>query len=201
MFTNGSVTIEDGKKANEEYAPARKVSVTLGFAVPAEVTDSAQAKVYLDTAASVANAKVAELLGTTAPVAVPTTAAVKPTKVTGKKADAPAPAAETPKERTKADLEAEAIAAASKKPEAPLVEAEDDLSDVLGSQPAPAPITDKQMSEACIAKANKMKTVAGWEAKKIRTLIEEFTGAPGKKVQDIAADKRPDFMEKLEALK
>lgn len=195
MFTNGSVTIEDGKKANEEYAPARKVSVMIAFSVP----EGGDGQTYLDGAAEIANAKVAELLGVVAPAAAATPAA-KP--VRGKKAAEAPKDAEAPKERTKADLEREAIEAASKPATAPLIEDEsDDLSDVLGDVPAPAPVTDKEMSDACIAKANKMKTVAGWEAKRIRTLIEEFTGQPGKRVQDIAADKRKDFLEKLDALK
>lgn len=195
MFTNGSVTIEDGRKAAEEYAPARKVSVMIAFSVP----EGGDGQIYLGGAAEVANAKVAELLGLVAPAAA-ATPAVKPTR--GKKVAEAPKSAEAPKERTKADLEREAIEAASKPAAAPLIEDEsDDLSDVLGDVPAPAPVTDKEMSDACIAKANKMKTVAGWEAKRIRTLIEEFTGQPGKRVQDIAADKRKDFLDKLDALK
>lgn len=44
MITNGVVSIEDGTKAKEEFAPARKVRVELTFAVaegsdPTEVLD------------------------------------------------------------------------------------------------------------------------------------------------------------------
>lgn len=199
MITNGSVTVEDGKKANEEYAPARKVSVTLAFAVPAEVTESAQAKVYLDTAASIADAKVNELLGRAAPTA--SSVQVTPKKTAAKKTEASK--VEEPKERTKADLEAEMVAeveAVSGKPATVPVDDGNDLTDLLGDS-APAPITDKELSDACIAKANKMKSVAGWEAKRIRTLMEEFTGAPGRRVVEIAVEKRREFLDKLEALK
>ena len=203
MITNGSVTIEDGKKAAEEYAPARKVSVTIAFGVP-EGQDGTK---VLDYASAVAQSKVSELLGVPKPAA-PEMAAKLADAGPGKaqargKKNTEAPR-EAPEAGSKADLEARAIAEASKPAEQPTVPVErddNDLSDLLGDTPAPAPISDKEMSDACIAKANKMKSVAGWEAKKIRTLIEEFTGQPGKRVQDIAADKRASFMNKLDALK
>lgn len=59
MISAGSVTIEDGVKAKEEYAPARKVSVTLSFIVPEGIVGDD----YLNRAADLADAKVNEKLG------------------------------------------------------------------------------------------------------------------------------------------
>jgi hypothetical protein len=59
VVTGGVVSIEDGKKAAEEYAPARKVRVELHFSVP-EGCDSEE---FLDYTAEVADALVQELLG------------------------------------------------------------------------------------------------------------------------------------------
>ncbi len=58
-ITNGTVSIEDGNKAGEEYAPARKVRVELSFNVP----EGADALVELDYVAGVAQGRVDALLG------------------------------------------------------------------------------------------------------------------------------------------
>jgi hypothetical protein len=58
-ISGGVVSIEDGKKANEEYAPARKVRVELRFEVP----EGSMAEKLLDATAVMANRKVMELLG------------------------------------------------------------------------------------------------------------------------------------------
>lgn len=59
MITNGMVAFEDGTKAVEEYAPARKVRVELHFTVD----EGMDYGVFLDDAAIAARAKVEELLG------------------------------------------------------------------------------------------------------------------------------------------
>lgn len=212
-ITSGTVFIEDGVKAKEEYAPARKASVTLNFAVP----EGAAAQAYLDATATMARDKVTELLGraATAKIVPPASAATplaaapssapkgaeipkipetpaKPT--TRKKNDAPAG------EKTKADLEKEMLANAGKTPETPMIEDEDPLSDLLGDT-APIPVTDKELSAAAIAKADKMKAVSGWDAKKIRLLVEKFAGKAGSKFHEVPADKRHDFLKELDALK
>lgn len=205
-ITGGTVSVEDGVKSKEEYAPARKVSVTLNFAVP----ENASAQTFLDAAATLADAKVKELLGRVA-----TAKPVPPASAATPVATAPSPAliktetakpkpvkAEKPAkvEKTKADLEAEMLAAASSPAPAPTVEDEDPLADLLGDT-APAPVTDKDLSAAAIAKAEKMKSVAGWEPKKIRMLVEKFAGKAGSKFHEIPADKRNDFIKELDALK
>jgi len=60
LITGGIVSVEDGTKKSEEFAPARKVRVELHFDVP-EGTDEGHR--MLDSVAALADAKVKELLG------------------------------------------------------------------------------------------------------------------------------------------
>jgi hypothetical protein len=61
MITGGLVSIEDGNKKSEDYAPARKVRVELKFDVPA----GADADEILDGVSITANREVHQLLGHT----------------------------------------------------------------------------------------------------------------------------------------
>lgn len=61
VITGGIVRYEDGIKAAEEYAPARKAAVELRFDIP-EGQDTDEA---ISTVLALATAKVYELLGTT----------------------------------------------------------------------------------------------------------------------------------------
>lgn len=196
MIISGSVTVEDGLKKAEEYAPPRKVSVTINFATP----EGQDATTFLETAKSLASASVTELLGGKIAAVVPK-AATKKAETVAKKTEEPKPA-DAPKERTKADLEAEMMAelnAPKKEPTVP-VETADDIIGDLGVE-APQPVTDKELSDAIIAKANKMKSVAGWDPKKLRELVEKFVGAAGAKFAQIPAAKRHDFLRDLDGLK
>lgn len=206
-ITNGTVRVEDGVRKNEEYAPPRKVAVELSFAVE----EGSDARAALDYVGQVASQQVAHLLGKAvnpvtapAPKAEPVldqkTGDIKPEakKATTKKAEAPK--ADAPTGRTKADLEAEMIAEISNPAPAPEIEATDDLSDLLGDT-APKPVTDKEISDACIAKAEKMSKVAGWEPKKIRLLVEKFVGSAGAKFAQVPAAKRHEFLKELDTLK
>lgn len=58
FVTGGSVRIEDGTKAREEYSPARKVAVELHF----DVTEGADAQRVLERVAAMAHAEVRRLL-------------------------------------------------------------------------------------------------------------------------------------------
>lgn len=58
MITSGMVSFEDGRKAAEEYAPARKVRVELSFSVD----PNGDAMADLDMASGLAKAKVKELI-------------------------------------------------------------------------------------------------------------------------------------------
>lgn len=78
MITNGLVSVEDGKKAIEEFAPARKVRVELHFTID----EGADEKTVLHDATAMASNQLAEALGMKA-------AADKPkTSRAGKKVDA-----------------------------------------------------------------------------------------------------------------
>lgn len=230
-ITSGTIAIEDGTKAKEEFAPARKVKVELSFSVP----EGQDGVAYMHGVTRVAEAKVASMLGRTAPVE--TTAAVvtapKPTETpattpakaetaAAKKkkreaAEAKAAAETAVPQRTKADLEREMLEAASgKKPatddnelleDEPTITAagavvanDDDLGDLLG-EAAPPPVTDLELGKAAQEKNAKMKAANGeaWAPAKIRDLITKFAG-DGKRINDIPAAKRPQFLTDLAAL-
>lgn len=210
-ITGGSVTIEDGLKAKEEYAPARKVSVTLNYSTP----ENGDGIALLDYVIAVATGRQMALLYSKAPV--PATAAAQPAAlVEPAKPKAGRKAAEKPAEKTKADLEAEHLAelkaAEGKGPkdvvdeldEKPPAE-KDEMADLLGDT-APTPVTDQELGKAAQEKNGKMKSVAGWAPEKIRALVGEFVQVDGKpkagaKLQEIPAAKRHDFLAQLDALK
>lgn len=200
-FTGGLVSVEDGVKSAEEYAPARKVRVEISFA---EKPDGPTALELLDEAANVANAKVAELLGRTAPAAV--------------SGEASAPAT-TRRRRTRAEIEADNAAAleakAASAPEASNGgengDAETSAADVASvvEQPAdpagmdewaspPAEITDADLNSA-VQKRNAVLN----DPPKIRVLIGSYNPDPTKQFQlrEIPQASRADFLAKLEALK
>lgn len=193
-ITNGSITIEDGTKAAEEYAPARKVSVTLAFAYDVEGLD------ILSAAADIANAKVTELLGKTAKPKPATTASAT-VPVTEKKATK---AKDKAPEKTKDDLAREAglleETPAPTDPKLATKKPDDDLSELLGDE-APKPITDAELSSAAQKKnATEKEKNTNWAPTKIRELVAEYAGA-GKQIRDIPAEKRQEFLTKLDALK
>lgn len=204
-ITNGSVTIEDGVKAAEEYAPARKVSVNIVFSVP-EGDDGEE---HVTKAGDLADHHVKRLLGkaTTAPAKA---SAARKAPVADK---APAtPPAE--KVVTKADLEAALLEdlGGAPEPEAPKAKPKvadkpkpapapaEDLGDILGED-APKPVTDAELAAAAQKKnATQKEKDPSWAPAKIRDLVAEYAGA-GKQLRDIPAAQRAVFLEKLEALK
>lgn len=227
---SGTIAIEDGTKAKEEFAPARKVKVELSFAVP----DGQDGAAFMHGVARIVEAKVASMLGRATPAettlavnvsatelhAAPKVETAKPETAAAKKKReaAEAKAAEAAKpERTKADLEREAgLPVTHKAPsddellnDEPTItaagkvveEPKDELDDLLGDA-APAPITDLELGKAAQEKNAKMKAEFGeaWAPAKIRTLIATFAGE-GKRINDIPVAKRKDFMAQLSALK
>jgi hypothetical protein len=201
-ITGGLVSIEDGKKAAEEFAPARKVRIELKFDIP----EGDETERVLDAVIALAQSRVASTIAGTkakAPTAAPKPVEPKP--------DAPATG------KTKADLEAEMLAAASKPKKPPsaaakpkddevlgseptVVEAEkpaeDSLDDVLGD-PAPAKdITDADLTSAITKKNAEIKAPA-----KIRDLITKYTPegkAPSAAL--IPKEKRSEFLDGLSKL-
>lgn len=191
MITNGVVSIEDGTKAKEEFAPARKVRVELTFAV-AEGSDPTE---VLDKVRSLAASRVDLELGRKyAEMAAPVTEAKKPGRP---KKETPAP------EKTKADLEQELIAELTGgTPPAPAPvepEADNGIDDLLGEQ-APAPITDAELAKAAQTRNAQMKQKDPNFALKIRALVVEYAGQPPKKITDVPVAKRQEFMDKLKDL-
>lgn len=211
-ITNGIVSIEDGTKASEEFAPARKVRVELHFGIeegsdPVAVLDGVRA--LADSRVQLMlNRKVAEAPKAATPAA---TVAGEKAPSTRKKPAAAAPQAEPA--TTKADLAKAAgipvgdtvhKAAADEledppEPKTTVPADPDDLNDLLGDS-APVPVTDQELGKAAQEKNGKMKGVAGWAPEKIRKLVAEFAGE-GKRISDVPAAKRQEFLKKLEELK
>lgn len=194
-ITGGTVRVEDGTKAKEEYAPARKVAVELAFAVP----EGQDGQKWAQAVAVIADTQVAEMLGRVAPKATPVRTAAK---------NAAAPAPEPVVEKTKADLAREAGLPAEtvtppKKAPKP---ADDSLDDLLGdTAPAARVISDKDLGAAASKENGRLKARDGdkHDTAKIRKLVAEFCGKDVKdvpKITDVPADKREDFIKALEAL-
>lgn len=188
-ITNGSVSIEDGVKAKEEYAPARKVKVDIAFSV----AENEDGNVILNAAGDLANSHVARLLGTTA---VPVKAA-KATK-------AAAASTGEPSDKEKLAIAAGVVEA----PKTPAAKVEtpkpaddgEEIDDLLGDT-APAPITDAELGKFAQEKNAKMKAEnPTWAPATLRALITEFAGV-GKKINDIPAARRHEFKQRMDALK
>ena len=203
--TSGTIAIEDGTKAKEEFAPARKVKVELTFSVP----EGQDGVAYMHGVARVAEAKVASMLGRTAPAETAVPKAETPAQKKKREAAEAAEAKAAQPERTKADLEREAGLPVTGKSDEELLEdepaakeasEEDDLGDLLG-EAAPPPVTDLELGKAAQDKNAKMKAEHGekWAPAKIRDLISKYSD--GKRINDIPAAKRPQFLKDLEAIK
>lgn len=211
-ITSGTIAIEDGIKAKEEFAPARKVKIELSFAVP-EGQDGAA---FMHGVARVAEDKLASMLGrapktdTTVkapaaeePKAPVETAAQKKARLAAEKK-----AAEPAGEKTKDDLAREAGLPTKDTTvtKTPAVVDEDDLSDVLGeAAPVAKVISDKELGEIAGKVNAKKKAELGdkWAPSKIREIVAQFTGkkvSDVPKITEVPADKRVEFVAALEAL-
>ena len=209
-ITNGSVSIEDGQKAKEEYAPARKVKVDLSFTVE----EGADADATVKAAGDLAQAHVHRLIHTKAiPVAAHIAAAAPAKEIPGVKSvsgkgisdkDKLAAAAgvledplnAAPAEAAKPKVKKEKAAAAPAKP------ADENIDDLLG-ETAPKVVTDAELGAAAQKKMETMKDKAGWAPSKIRDLVKEIVKPEeGKVVQlkDVPQASRPEFLKRLSAL-
>lgn len=200
-INGGSVRIEDGLKAKEEYAPARKVAVELSFSVP----EGQDGTTFLNHVTDIINAKVAEQLGGAA--------APKTRKAALKPADAgPAPKTTAPELSDKDKLAAAAglpvglndeltgsgPAPAAKPATVPVVE--DSLDDMLGDS-APVPVTDAELAKAAQTKNAAMKDKPNWAPQKIRDLTKKFDADHTPPMfKNIPAAKRHEFLKELDAL-
>lgn len=191
QITSGRVVVEDGTKAAEEYAPARKVCVELFFAVE----DGNDAPNMLRLAAKLADDQVSQLLGRRpTPAVAADEAQPAPVKTRGKKAEAKV---ETPPADDPASFLDDSAA------EVPAVDpaAIDFSEEVPAEEPAVVedakPITDADLNSALSKKNGEIN-----DAPRIRKLIAEFNPDPTKpfSIAQMPAAKRPEFLTKLAAL-
>lgn len=210
-ITSGRVSIEDGTKAKEEYAPARKVVVELHFEVP----EGGDSQMFLDTTALVADNKVRALLGrpevqtAAQPAPAPKTTKKTPAETGKTKADLAKevglPATDTQHKGTTAPLvDADELDAppATKTAAVPAAE-EDALGGLLDETTAPTPISDKELGSVATkwVAEQKEKHKDKFVPTIIREFIAEYAGGPGKPMSAIPQAKRPEFVEKLTTLK
>lgn len=206
-ITHGVVSFEDGVKASEEYAPAKKVRVELSFTTP----DGEDEAAYVAHVGDIARAQVARLLNQASSAA----------------GEAPAPVA-TRTRRTKAQIAADE--AAAKEAGAPTTgdaggvqtsgdpaAIEDvgvdfeDVVDVDASVVEALPEEDftiapeviEAISDADLNSHVQRKNGEIKDAKAIRELIGTYNSDPTKvfQLREIPAEKRREFLDKLAALK
>lgn len=222
-ITGGIISLEDGIKAKEEFAPARKARVELHFDIP----EGSDHDVHVQGVSDLARAHLHRILHNTAAPVVAHIAAAQPAALVevpketaaAKKARLAAEkAAGAPADKTKADLEREQLeelqaagkgTAADELDEKPAAKThaveKDELADLLGDT-APTPVTDQELGKAAQEKNGKMKSVVGWSPERIRELVGKFVLVDGKpkagaKLQEIPAAQRHDFLAQLDALK
>lgn len=221
IITGGVVSVEDGRKAAEEYAPPRKVRVELRFDNPPE-NSGEDADKLIKAVGLLASSNVAALLGQKA-TAVPYTPGPRQAEpgpsLTGAKA-------KTPEEIATADALKAASAAkvhpdkpptGKKVAKAPVAEPDP----VLDGTPAPAAVSDdisdltgepaKEITDADLNSATGKKNAAlgaaaqkagvQYSPAKIRALVEGF-GPEGKKItlKEIPQGKRQEYLDKLAEL-
>lgn len=204
-ITGGVVSVEDGTKSVEEYAPARKVRVEIHYDGDGEEN--------LTLAGDLASAQVDRLLGRPTPGAVDAPSA-KPRRTT--KASA-TPASTASQEATPGPQQSSEPSSGGEKP------TNDPLGDLESAPEASAPaaaependplagIIDEPAEEAVVYTDKELITeiqAVNKDSKNpnaIRALVESFNPDPEKnkafQVSQIPADQRASFVEKLKAIK
>jgi hypothetical protein len=196
-ITGGVVSIEDGIKKSEEFAPARKARVELHF----EVAEDADGKALLDHVTAIAEAKLNEILKRPASAKdalaaaagvdqAAVDAATKPTRQAGPRK--PAEPKPEPKVEPKPAVDPAAIV---DEPET----ATEDLNFVPPAEPAKA-IPDADLHSAMTRTQEKIKNAVA-----IRQLVKSFDPntdpkAPYQAAQ-IAQERRQEFLDGLSKLK
>jgi hypothetical protein len=200
QITAGSVAIEDGTKAAEDYAPARKVRVELAF----EAGDDAGAS--LDYASQLANQQVQRLLGRAVPdVEQPTTD--KPARKRRTRAEIEADKAAEAGTETQTDDDplglSDAATGASKDASPSSSEPSPEDDDPLGiggsAEPEPAKeITDKELIDAITARNGILKAPQA-----IKKLVSSFNppDSPQPFAGQIPQERRQEFLDALAVLK
>lgn len=198
MITKGVIRFEDGLKASEEYAPAKKVAVELHFDIdPTLSADGVQAT--FDVIAEQCKAKVYELLGTKQPAAgkgkgAKTTGATIDTaaKDALKVAHADAEAGKASKGKPVPAADPASMDDFTVQPEKGGDVIEDDLTVVEAD-----PVSDAELNSAVQKRNAEIKNPGA-----IRTLIGSYNPDPAKTftLAQIPQGARRGFLDKLKGL-
>jgi hypothetical protein len=214
MIRAGTVSVEDGVKSAEEYAPARKVRVELSFDVP----EGNEAKTVLDYASASADAQVNRLLKrpTTQVVGEKPAGTVSPAQMTQKAAAAAREVAKRvqtpPPQNAKTERTPDPSAVVD---EEALTPQEPVLTDAASVEEALTPQEPVLTDAASVEEWEQPKEInddelfahltrvngATKNGAAIRALIEEFTPKDRKyQAREIAQDKRAAFIERLKTI-
>jgi hypothetical protein len=185
-----SITIEDGVKKAEDYAPARKASVTLS----ASVVEGADPEAAIEWVRRLADAKVYEIIHNKPAKPVPIVAS-SPSSGGPSSPETKADAA--PFSKNKGHLEAAAvIAAGGKGKRFPPAKSEKKAEEPKEDASTTDEISDQELANAVIKKNNIINN-----PQLISGLLIEYGGRPApKQVRDISQDQRAKFLEELEKL-
>ena len=200
QIVGGTISFEDGVKKAEDYAPAKKARVELRF----DVAEGADVDMAIEYVRKACVEKVYAMLGVNAASAV---------------AQEPAKRGRPPKEKAVAAEHEEAVAGVTKTAEtisdkeklataAGLAPAfpeyktapdpaamGDELDDILGEVEEP-PVTDADLNSAVQTKNREIKNHM-----RIRGVIWNYNGGPGKVIANIPQEKRQQFLKELSLLK
>lgn len=206
-ISGGLVSVEDGTKSAIEYQPPRKVRVELRF----DVAEGQDATAILGGVASLAQAKVAELLGQTAlsNVTTITSAATAPKTRKGGRADM---IVDPPAEAGASTSAQPSQASANTSPasdeipglggDTPVAEkpAADSLDDIMGLGATPEPV--KEITDADLNAAVQKKNGELQSPPLIRDLIIKFQPDPSKPplLANVAQAQRAQFLAELTTL-
>lgn len=201
QLSGGVVSIEDGTKKSEEYTPPRKVRVELRF----DVAEGQDGSALLDGVATLAQAKVSELLGQPTVIVQPVTTTAKATTRKGGKADMivdpPASSGSTTAASTTTSptsVVEEIPGLGGGEPETIKEPAADSLDDIMGLAPEPVKeITDADLNAAVQKKNGELQAPP-----LIRDLIVKFQPDASKPplLANIAQAQRAQFLAELTTL-
>lgn len=196
QVTGGKVVFEDGVKSLQEYTPPKKASVELRFELPQNTSD-ADADAFIALVAGKAKSKVYELLGSSTANPPATGTTDKPARRS--KAQEPAPAAAT--SPTPAASKSEPVADLSTIGDAAPATPQPSKEEIAAKlNAADEKVTDADLNNAAQKAAQRLGE--GGPAK-VKTLIKTYNPAPEKAflLRELPADKRKEFLKKLDEIK
>tara|TARA_R110000822_G_scaffold55096_1_gene140382 strand:- start:408 stop:989 length:582 start_codon:yes stop_codon:yes gene_type:complete len=185
-----SVTIEDGVKKSEDYAPARKASVTLHGEIP----EGREAEEVINIVSGLASRKVYEIIHNKI-----ATGAIAASKVVSPPpADEPAAPVASDKDK----LEAEAVKAVGGTGKFPAAaKAKPKAKAKAKAKPEPEEDGDEEITDLDLSTAITKKNSSLGKPQEISALLVKYEGRPApKSVRDIVKDRRAEFLVELDAL-